>query len=177
MASQKELDTCYIEHLQNTFQYNQEDGKVYWKRTYLVGKEAGSVLKNRAGNSYRIITHTFNGKQTKTMAHRLIWLLLYKEAPKEIDHLDGDGLNNKLSNLREVSRSENNKNHRKQSNNTSGVTGVSFRKRYQDWGVYSFESTPKRRQIHLGVFDNLFEACCIRKAYELKNGFTERHGL
>lgn len=177
MARQEQLDTSYMEYIHKTFEYNQYDGKVYWKRTHLVGKEAGNITSNKAGNKYRIITFTFNGKQNKIMTHRLIWMMIYNIVPKEIDHLDGNGLNNLISNLREVSRSENNKNHRRQSNNTTGLAGVSFRKKQQDWRVYSYESFPKRKQIHLGVFDNLFEACCTRKTYELGNGFTDRHGI
>ena len=90
MANQKELDKGYMDYIHNTFEYNQDNGKVYWKRTYLTGKEAGGIVTNKAGNKYRIITFTFNGKQKKIMTHRLIWMIVYNRAPREIDHLDGD---------------------------------------------------------------------------------------
>jgi len=41
------------------------------------------------------------------MVHRLIWLHEHGVWPEEIDHVDGDGLNNRLHNLRSISRFEN----------------------------------------------------------------------
>lgn len=52
---------------------------------------------------------------------------------KDVDHKDGDGLNNQRSNLRVYTRSQNLFNKPKQSNNTSGFKGVSFCKRDNVW--------------------------------------------
>ena len=50
-----------------------------------------------------------------------------------VDHMDHNGRNNKISNLRQVDQRTNCKNKVRQSNNTSGVTGVSYHKRDQYW--------------------------------------------
>lgn len=58
--------------------------------------------------------------------HRLIWLLHYKKMPFMIDHINGDRLDNRVENLREVTSSENSQNRSIANNNTSGIKGVSW---------------------------------------------------
>ena len=56
--------------------------------------------------------------------HRVIWLIVYGVWAEEIDHEDGNGLNNKLANLKCVSRIENQRNKRlSYKNNSHIVTG------------------------------------------------------
>lgn len=52
---------------------------------------------------------------------------------KEIDHKDGNGLNNQRKNLRLVSHSENMINQRQRLNNTSGFRGVSWNTALKKW--------------------------------------------
>jgi len=73
------------------------------------------------------------GKQHK--AHRLIWLYVYGEMPKEIDHINGDRQDNRLENLRSVTRSQNQFNKAMAQNNTSGYRGVSWHKKSQQWVI------------------------------------------
>ena len=54
----------------------------------------------------------------------------------DIDHIDGDGLNNRKANLRVVTTSQNLCNTRLRSDNTSGYKGVSFRKKIAKWEAY-----------------------------------------
>lgn len=140
------------------------------------GKELATKTKNRAGNYYYCFSVGFKNIRYTIKNHQLAWLLHYGEWVKEIDHIDGNGLNNKLHNLRSVTRSENNKNHKKQSNNSSGIAGVSLRTDTGKWKVFSFISDPVRKQVQIGNFEDFFEACCARKSFELLNGYTERHG-
>ena len=77
-------------------------------------------------NSQGYITIWIDGKSY--LAHRLAWLYVYGRFPDglrpEIDHMDGNPINNSIANLREVSRSENQRNQKMCSDNTSGITGV-----------------------------------------------------
>lgn len=81
------------------------------------------------------------------------------------DHRDGNGLNNQDHNLRIATPAQNNRNSRMMSNNTSGVRGVSWDKRRQDWHAYV---NVNGRRKHLGHFTNLADAKQARVVAELK---------
>ena len=78
---------------------------------------------------------------------------------KSIDHKDNDGLNNKKSNLRKCTNSENVINRKIQSNNTSGYKGVSLIKKSNKWNAYI---KTKNKRIHLGNYESKIDAA---KAY------------
>jgi len=100
--------------------------------------------------------------------------MVYGDWPTgEIDHIDGNGLNNRINNLRDVSRSINAKNISRLKNNTSGRVGVTWDKERSKW---SAQSKKNGKCVHLGRFDLLEDAACSRKEYERLNGFTKRHG-
>lgn len=84
-----------------------------------------------------------------------------------VDHINGDGLDCRKSNLRVVTQHQNSMNHKIASNNTSGVSGVSWKKDKKRWKSYI---TYKGKQIHLGYFkEDEFElAVKARKKAEEK---------
>lgn len=88
-----------------------------------------------------------------------------------VDHIDGNGLNNRRENLRLASCSQNNRNTRKRSNNTSGYKGVSKVKNREKWIAQIFiDGTNK----YLGRFDTpelAYQAYC-EKAKELYGEFA-----
>lgn len=107
-------------------------------------------------------------------AHRVIWLLHFGYWPKgEIDHIDGDRGNNRISNLRTVDRLGNCQNLAKRRNNTSGTTGVTWMKRQKYWRASIGQ---KRKHIIIGMFEHKSDAIEARKAAELKYGFHPNHG-
>lgn len=67
------------------------------------------------------------------------------------DHVNGDGLDNRRTNLRDASSGENNRNQQLRSNNTSGFKGVSWCKRAQKWRA-SIQGNGKNR--HLGLYES-----------------------
>lgn len=72
-----------------------------------------------------------SGRKRRTMyMHRVI---LGVKDGIEVDHIDGNGLNNRRGNLREASRSQNNQNRATYKNSTSGVKGVNFHKKSGKW--------------------------------------------
>lgn len=74
---------------------------------------------------------------------------------KQIDHRDGNGLNNQIENLRLVNNQQNNCNKNKQINNSSGYKSVSWSKIANKWRAYIVLN---KQQIHLGYFTEIIDA-------------------
>lgn len=153
--------------------YNPDTGiftrKVALNSNIRIGDIAGGVVNKRAKQYLHIMVD-----RGVYQAHRLVWLYVHGVWPEEIDHIDGDSLNNKLENLRNVTHAENCKNKRKNRNNMSGITGVRFYKARGKWVSYIYHN---KEQIHLGYTYDFFEACCIRKSAENRLGFHCNHGV
>lgn len=132
--------------LKEVLHYDQDTGLFTWKvRTsnrIRVGEVAGAFSEKLG---YILIG--IDG--TRHYAHRLAWLYVYGQFPeKMIDHEDTDGRNNRISNLRVATRTQNLSNHDKNSNNTSGIKGISWLERDQAWIVHcAFGDKKLRRQV------------------------------
>jgi hypothetical protein len=140
------------EYLKQILHYNAETGVFSWNKQLTnnikKGQIAGSLRKDG-----RIQIRT-EGKIH--LAHRLAWLYVYGEFPAHvIDHIDGDPSNNRLSNLRECSQSENLKNTRIHSDNTSGYKGVTWAAHTQKWKAYCSKNG---KRTNLGYFQTAKEA-------------------
>lgn len=135
--------TVTQEFLKEVFEY--KDGKLFWKKRIsircVLGKEAGDVKDH----GYR---HVGVSKK-RYLAHRLIYFMFYGEQPQEIDHIDGNRDNNKIENLRSVTRSQNNMNSKMNRRNKTGHKGV--RKNIHKW-------VASLGQKHIGSFDTKEEA-------------------
>ncbi len=107
--------------------------------------------------------------------HRLIWKMNYGDIPqgKYIDHINGVKDDNRLKNLRLVTKSGNSKNLKKTIKNTSGVCGVSWCKLTKSWRV---DIGSKGKKIRLGSFKSKREAVRVRKLAEIKYNFSKNHG-
>lgn len=100
--------------------------------------ETGVLMKKLKNGAWRICghkpTHNAGYGQVRVdgdvyLTHRLIWLLTYSSWPEhEIDHIDRDRMNNRISNLRSVTTAENQHNAGLRRNNQSGYPGVCFHK-------------------------------------------------
>lgn len=103
----------------------------------------------------------------KHRLHRLAWLYVYGYMPKEIDHINRDGRDNRISNLREVTRAENNLNQGLRRDNKSGVKGVRWRADRSKWEARI--KTSGSLQI-LGLFTTKEEAVAARLKAETTYG-------
>jgi len=99
---------------------------------------------------------SINGVKRNIAMHRL---LISAPSDMHVDHIDGNGLNNRRSNLRLATRSQNNHNQKLTNRNTSGYKGVRIRK---DTGRWSAEIKLNGKKISLGCFGNCEAA---REAY------------
>jgi hypothetical protein len=85
-------------------------------------------------------------------AHRLAWLYAHGEMPKVIDHINGNRLDNRLCNLRNVTQQENVQNYRVvPKHNSTGYLGVSY---YKAGRKFSACVSNNYKKIHLGYFDD-----------------------
>ena len=109
-----------------------------------------------------------DGRRAWVYMHRLI--LGLTDPSVLVDHISGDGLDNRRVNLRTCSRSENARNSRKRVNNTSGFKGVSWQKGRGKWKAQISVAGKNR---HLGLFNTAAEAhsAYCRAADELHGEF------
>lgn len=110
---------------------------------------------DRIGKTFYAITRTHG---TNIIMHRLI---LDADDSTVIDHADHNGLNNRKSNIRICTQSQNCMNKKTQSNNSSGYKGVSFHKRKNK---YQATIMINRKQIYLGSFNTAIEASEVYQA-------------
>jgi len=101
-------------------------------------------------------------KNVKYLAHRLAWLHVHGENPKELDHINQNPLDNRIKNLRVVTHLENGKNQVLRKNNTSGVMGVYWRKDINKWAA---QLVIERKVTPLGTYTNMAEAILGEKAW------------
>lgn len=175
------------EYLKSILDYNPETGDLTWKKrprssfktdgifkswnTRLSGTKAGTESFNSTGKMYSSVS--VNGR--KIMTHRIVWVLLYGSIVEslEIDHIDGNGLNNRIKNLRLVTRHENSKNLKLSKSNNSGTVGVGFDKRR---GLWRARVSILGIDTHLGYFSNKEDAISARRIADSKYKFHENHG-
>ena len=172
-----------IEMLNDFFCCDPELGLLFWKerpREMFTTKASWASFNSRCANKPCFFTVGNHGYKTgrvlgiDILAHRLIWALAFQEWPTgEIDHIDGDRLNNSISNLRDVKRSTNGQNIKRSTRNSSGRTGVSFNKAQGKWAAYI---QSEGIYSHLGLFPTMDQAVAARVAAEAKHGFHKNHG-
>lgn len=161
-----------IEALQQRLAYNPESGVFTWRiapprRGVVAGSSAGC---RRADGYVGIVV-----QQRRFYAHRLAWEFTHGAIPAgmEIDHIDHDASNNRIENLRLVTKAENRRNRSADSRNKSGVNGVHWSAGAKAW---SAQIRFNRLTRHIGYFKSLDEARMARKAAERDLSFHPNHG-
>lgn len=164
------------DYLRSILDYDHETGEFRWKHrprehfgdnrtfsrcnTMFGGKKAGAV------SPLGYVTIGIHG-QVYT-AHRLAWLWMTGEWPMlDIDHRDGDGLNNKWSNIRLATESQNLMNARLRSDSSTGLKGVWARKR-KNRTRFVASISANGKTVYLGTFDSSCEASDARNKAALQ---------
>ena len=111
--------------------FDYRDGTLH-RKTQARGRQ-----KTGAVNSTGRRQISINGKIYKE--HRLIFLWHHGWMPFEIDHIDGDPLNNRIENLRPATHSQNIANIIRRADNTSGEKGVWWDKQRNKYVVYTYK--------------------------------------
>lgn len=155
------------------FNYDPLTGEMTWKKGRPCGKGinrsyAGKAAGYKGLSGSQKITYTaveFRGKPY--YVHRLAWLMTYGKMPDNvIDHIDGNGQNNRISNLRDVSKGTNRRNAPTlQVNNTTGFNGVSW-----DDKLKKYRAVLVTDGMHhwLGRHDTAEEAAMARRRKEIE---------
>jgi hypothetical protein len=121
------------------------------------GKVAGTLDKER---NYWRVELTVGNRSRLLKAHRIVVALTKGRWPIHgVDHEDRNPAVNKIANLREATQAQNNQNQGLRSDNTSGVKGVTWKKRLRKW--YAQINVDGRR-LFLGLFDTFDHACQAR---------------
>lgn len=170
--------------------YQPETGKFYWlPRPVEMFKggafRGGAEAKAKTWNIRYADKEAFTSKQNcgyvqggilgrGYLAHRVAWLLVTGAWPiDQIDHINSDRTDNRISNLREVSNLENSKNMSLSKSNKSGVCGVCWNKGQGKW-----QANIRINGINhnLGLFESFDLAVAARKEAEADGGFHPNHG-
>ena len=108
-------------------------------------------------------------------AHRIAFLYMLGRMPKDqVDHLNHHRDDNRWCNLEESDNVSNHRNMKRNSNNTSGRTGVTWSKQNNKWVA---QIKVNYRNINLGLFVNIKDAITAREEAEKKYGFHENHSI
>lgn len=139
------------------FHYNPATGELLWKirasTNIKIGSAAGSINRSR-GYLY------VKWKRKSILAHRLIWFYMTGQWPKlTIDHINRDKLDNRWSNLREVTHALNQHNRNTNCTSRSGCIGVDWFASRKSWRA---RITTNGKTVHIGYFATKEEAA---KAY------------
>jgi hypothetical protein len=174
--------TLTAERLREVLTYDPDTGLFSWRdrqrsdfktaqgygawRSKCLGMEAGGS----SGHGYRRISIDCE----EYFSHRLAWLYVHGAWPsKHIDHINGDGSDNRIANLRDVTNTDNRRNCKRSKNNTSGICGIYFRPKYGTWTAKIWE---RAKGIHLGSFATEEAAIAARRQAEERLGYHPNHG-
>jgi len=133
------LQTAALEHLYY------EDGVLFWKKQSgpraVIGSKAGSICTS-GHVSIELLGRTYK-------AHQLVYLIHFGHIPQEIDHINRIRSDNRIENLRPVTRSQNCANQTTQKRSASGFKGVTFLAKLNKWRA---RIKVAQKEIYLGLY-------------------------
>lgn len=160
-----------LEILREVLAYCPTTGVFHWKTSPSKSVRSGDIAGTKHPDGYVVIGY----KGRAYLAHRLAWFFMTGELPTtDIDHADGEGLNNRFSNLRLANEAENLWNRKLCTRNKSGVKGVCWYAAGQKWAAQIRKNGVKH---FLGYFEDISVAeKVVREARNRLHGEFANHG-
>lgn len=158
-----------LDKLNDAFCLCDFDSGLMWRK-----RHGRIVAGTRAGYLY---TQIYCGKKywitcldwKQYPVHRIVWAIANNSIPPvdmEIDHVNGNGLDNSPANLRLVTRGQNCRNlQRGRKDSKTGILGVCWNKKDKKWVA---QIGVNRKMLFLGNFNAIEDAVAARKAAELE---------
>lgn len=155
-----------LERILQSFRYDEKTGRFFWARNVVGGnggiqKRIGDNAGSCGANGYMAL----NIDGMKYLAHRVAWYLVYGFEPNCIDHINGNKLDNRIVNLRNVTKSQNGHNRSAQRNSSSGIRGIGWDRERNKWRVQlkvgekrfirRFDTLDEAKLAHLGAVTNM----------------------
>lgn len=152
------------------------DGRLYWKDPHSTKLKPGDEAGGRHPRGYWYVRRY----ETHTARHRIVWEMHNGKIPTgfEIDHINHIPGDDRIENLRLVTRKQNNQNKSKPKHNTSGVVGVTWNSTKGKWvAQIGLKSEGGPRKTKILYYGNSFDdAVSARKKAEVEYLFHENHG-
>ena len=162
MPRVEEKEMIDQETVKKLFHYDAESGMLLWRNGNSRNVKPWQEATSSNGHGYYNVK--IDGKSY--LVHRLIWLYVHGNFPEQdIDHKNRVRNDNRLCNLRDVSRTDNAQNISLPSHNKSGHIGVSWYAKQNKWTVYV---KVNKKNKWLGYYKNLDDAVAARKVGEKK---------
>ena len=172
-----------VEELWLNVRADPETGKLWWRRPLRSQFQSDKLWRislarrtNREALSSPHSAGYLHGKINghPLFAHVAMFALVHGVWPSgQIDHIDGNRTNNRISNLRDVSASDNQRNQSRRSTNRSGFTGVHWHAQSKSWRA---QIRHDGRTVSLGCFKTISEAARARAKANVRFGYHENHG-
>ena len=175
------------DYLNECLSYDERSGVLTWKARprehFATDRGYNTFISQKSGKATGCRSMTRDGicylkvaiNKKLHLAHRLIWVIYHGDIPKgmDVDHIDHNGENNRIDNLRLVTSSENKKNRTMVSTNKSGTMGVYFNSCANKWVA---EIVSDGKYHGLGLFNKKEDAVSARKKAEMDFNFHVNHG-
>ncbi|MET0376406.1 MAG: HNH endonuclease, partial [Rhizorhabdus sp.] len=171
-----------VRYLNESLELDATAGFLRWKRrpvSHFVSAHSCAVWNGRYAGKQAFCRLSRYGRlvgcldNVTYLAHRIIYKMMTGLEPEEIDHLNGNPLDNSISNLSASKRSMNAKNQKLRANNKSGFMGIDFREKRRSWRVRIGDNGKTRT---VGHFRTIEEAVAARLKAQKELGYSNRHG-
>jgi hypothetical protein len=170
-SGMKRFPPLTVAEIEKRLSVDLETGCCFWKdptkhHLNLIGKEAGGPRKNRANKFYWVIK--LNGIPYKR-AQLILTVASGKWPDQMVDHIDGDSLNDKATNLRHATGTQNAWNHRGRVKSNDLPMGI----RQLPSGKFQARVACNKKTINIGSFHSLSDAqeAYVAKRKELFNEY------